>query len=252
MMRFLLCLIALIALVWFAAAQLPLGFVLRKMPLNAMGVEWTQSEGTVWNGRIMGVYLNGQPVGDVDVALKPLSLLTLDPSMDLQWGGAGGRGAGTVTVLGSDSVEVSDVRLQQSISSLESLSPDLRAIGGTFRVSQAHILIEGQSCETASGELQTDTLALAAQRFGRQFSNLTGTLSCEDGAFDLNMSGASEAGDSLVIDGQATLQGSAAINVSANTRDSDIEALLANAGFSREGDSWVYRRTAEPAGSIQQ
>ena len=93
MMRFFFILVAVAAFAWFAAAQIPLGFVLRKLPLNAMGIQWTQSEGTVWNGRIMGVYLNGQPVGDVDVALKPVSLLSFKPSLDIQWGGAGGRGA---------------------------------------------------------------------------------------------------------------------------------------------------------------
>ena len=251
MMRFLLVLTALVALLWFAAAQVPLGFALRKLPLNASGVQWTQSEGTIWNGRIMGVYLNGQPVGDVDVALKPLSLISFEPSMDVQWGGAGGRGAGTVTILDEDSVEVSDLRLEQSISSLESLSPDLRAIGGTFRVSQGLIRIEGPVCESARGRLQTDTLALAARRFGRQFSDLTGTLRCSNGAFDLTLEGDSPAGDSLAINGEATLQGSATINVVADTQDREIETLLANAGFSRENGTWVYRRTAEPAGTLQ-
>ena len=91
-MRILLAVIAILALIGFAAAQIPLGFVLRKLPLNSMGVQWTQSEGTIWNGRIMGVYANGQPVGDVDLSLKPMSLVTFKPELEFQWGGAGGRG----------------------------------------------------------------------------------------------------------------------------------------------------------------
>ena len=82
-MRILLILAALVALVWAGLSQIPLGFALRQVPLNAMGVNWTQSEGTVWNGRIMGVYLNGQPVGDIDVALQPVSLLLARPTRPL-------------------------------------------------------------------------------------------------------------------------------------------------------------------------
>lgn len=249
MMRFFFILVAVAAFAWFAAAQIPLGFVLRKLPLNAMGIQWTQSEGTVWNGRIMGVYLNGQPVGDVDVALKPVSLLSFKPSLDIQWGGAGGRGAGTLTLLDSDSVEASDVRLQQNVSALEGLSGDIRSIGGTFRLAGGRVRIDDRQCSAASGSLQSDTLSIAAQQFGRTFSELTGTLGCENGAFDLDMSGKGPAGDSISIDAAATLYGQATINVVVNTEDRDIEMLLANAGFSREDGTWTYRRDAAAEGT---
>jgi len=249
MIRFLLIITAIVAFIWFAAAQVPLGYVMRKLPLNAMGVQWTQSEGTIWNGRVMGVYLNGQPVGDVDVALKPLSLLSFKPTLDVQWGGAGGRGAGALTLIDQDSIEVWDIRLQQNISALESLSSDLRSIGGTFRMSDGHVRIDGQRCSEASGALHSDTLSIAAEQFGREFSDLTGSLGCENGAFDITLSGNGPAGDSIDIDAAATLQGAATINVVVNTADRDIEMLLANAGFSREEGSWTYRRDAAAGGT---
>ncbi|MEQ8559725.1 MAG: type II secretion system protein N [Henriciella sp.] len=248
-MRFLIILVAIVALAWFAAAQIPLGYALRKAPLNDMGVQWTQSEGTVWDGRIMGVYLNGQPVGDVDVALKPMSLVMFKPSLDVQWGGAGGRGAGTVTLLGGDAVRASDVRLQQNVSALESLSTDLRSVGGTFRLSGGDVRIDGDACTQASGALQTDTLSIAAQQFGREFSDVTGALGCENGAFDLTMTGQGPAGDTIAIDANATLQGEATINVVIDTQDRDIQMFLANAGFSREDGTWTYRRDATPGGA---
>ena len=248
MIRFLLVLTAVVALVWFAAAKVPLGYVMRKLPLNTMGVQWTQSEGTIWNGRIMGVYLNGQPVGDVDVALKPLSLLSFKPTLDVQWGGAGGRGAGSLTLIDQDSIEASDIRLQQNISALESLSGDLRSIGGTFRLIDGRVRIDGQQCSAAKGTLQSDTLSIAAQQFGRDFSDLTGSLDCTNGAFDIALSGDGPAGDSIDIDAAATLQGAATISVVVNTEDRDIEMLLANAGFSREDGHWTYRREAAPGG----
>ena len=240
-MRILLILAALVALVWAGLSQIPLGFALRQVPLNAMGVNWTQSEGTVWNGRIMGVYLNGQPVGDIDVALQPVSLLLARPKVDLQWGGAGGRGAGSVAMHG-DIVEASDLRMEQNISALESLSPEVRAIGGTFRLSQGAVRIEGRDCTSATGRLSSDTLSIAATRFDREFSELTGSLDCVDGAFSIAMNGSGPSGDTVAVDADVNLYGSSQIEIVANTNDDEIETLLANAGFARQNGVWTYTR----------
>lgn len=250
-MRLVLVLAALAALAWAALSQIPLGYVLRQMPLNSMGVHWTQTEGTVWNGRMMGVYLNGQPVGDVNIALRPASLLTLSPEVEVQWGGAGGRGAGVVRLAGR-AIEASDLRVEQRISAMESLTPELRAIGGIFRLSGGAFRIDASQCETATGELTADTLSLAAQQFGRDFSALTGSLTCENGAFLIDMSGSSSAGDTLSLNAEASLLGSSTIEVAANTNDDDIETLLANAGFSRENGVWTYTRASGPGVEVVQ
>lgn len=247
MTRFLLLVAGLIALAWFGAAQLPIGFVLQRLPLNAMGVQWTQSEGTVWDGRVMGVYVNGQPVGDVDVALQPVSLLTLRPELDVQWGGAGGRGAGLL-LFETGAVEARELRFEQRVSALESLSADLRAIGGNFRLSDGAVRIEDGRCTSATGAVQSDTLTLAARQFGRTFSDLTGAISCEDGAFQIEMSGDGSTGDTIAITAQATLQGQSEIHVAVSTADRELEALLANAGFSREDGVWTYRRASVASG----
>lgn len=246
-MRLILVLAALGALIWAALSQIPLGFALRQMPVNSMGLDWTQTEGTVWNGRMSGVYLNGQPIGDVDLALRPMSLLTLRPEVEVQWGGAGGRGAGVVRLDGR-AIEASDLRVEQRVSALESLSPELRAAGGIFRLSGGAFRIENAACETATGRLSADTLSLAAQQFGREFSELAGSLSCENGSFHIEMSGSSTSGDTIAIDADASLLGRSTIEVVANTNDDDIETLLANVGFSRDDGVWTYTRSTGPGG----
>lgn len=250
MIRFLLILVAILALAWAGISQIPTGFVLRKLPLNDMGVQWTQSEGTIWDGRIMGVYLNGQPVGDIDVALKPMSLLSFRPAMDVQWGGAGGRGAGQI-MLDGETVSATDLRLEQQVAALESLTNELRAIGGVFRLNHGAVQIENGVCLSAAGDVQTDTLARAAQQFGRTFSDLAGTISCENGAFNIVMNGTGGEGDTVAIDADATLTGQSNIDVIVNTADRDIETFLANAGFSREDGVWTYQHTSETGGISQ-
>ncbi|MEM5517705.1 type II secretion system protein N [Henriciella sp. AS95] len=250
MIRFILVLVVLGALVWFAASRVPLGMVLTRLPLNDMGVEWTQSEGTVWDGRMSGVYINGQPVGDVDVALRPVSLLSLSPTMEVQWGGAGGRGAGVVTVKGSGDISASDVRVEQNISALESLTNEIRSIGGILRINGGSVEIVDNVCVSASGNVQTDALTRAAQQFGRQFSTLTGTITCEEGAFNIAMNGDSPDGDVLDFKAIADLNGNSRIDVTAETESDDIETLLARGGFTKSGDVWTYQQTTQAGGGV--
>ena len=246
-MRVFLIIAALVALTWAGVSQIPLGFALRQLPLNAMGVNWTQSEGTIWNGRIMGVYLNGQPVGDIDVALQPASLITLQPKVDFQWGGAGGRGAGTVGMNG-DRISASNLRIEQRISAMESLSPEVRAVGGVFRLSQGALRIEGNQCTSATGRLSSDTLSIAAEQFGREFSDLSGTLDCVDGAFSIDMNGSGPTGDTVAVAAEATLYGRSEIKIVANTNDDEIESLLASAGFNRRDGVWTFIREMGASG----
>ena len=246
-MRVFLIFAALVALIWAGVSQIPLGFALRQLPLNAMGVNWTQSEGTVWNGRIMGVYLNGQPVGDIDVALRPMSLVSLQPKVDFQWGGAGGRGAGTVGMSG-DMISASNLRIEQRISAMESLSPEVRAVGGVFRLSQGALRIEGNQCTSATGRLSSDTLSIAAEQFGREFSDLSGTLDCVDGAFSIDMNGSGPTGDTVAVAAEATLYGRSEIRIVANTNDDEIESLLASAGFNRRDGVWTFIRETGASG----
>lgn len=252
MIRFLLVLTLIVALVWFAASRIPLGMVLTRLPLNDMGIEWTQSEGTIWKGRMSGVYLNGQPVGDVDLSLRPASLLNLSQTLEVQWGGAGGRGAGVVTVRGSNDISASDLRVEQNIAALETLTPDIRSLGGILRLNGGSVDIVDGACLDASGNIRTDTLSRAAQQFGRDFSDLTGTVTCSDGAFNIEMAGESEEGDILDFKAVADLSGGSRIDVRARTTSDDIEALLARGGFTRSADEWTYQQVTEPGGGDAQ
>ncbi|MEL6862068.1 MAG: type II secretion system protein N, partial [Pseudomonadota bacterium] len=68
-------------------AYTPLGFVLGQSGIGGLGVGWAKTDGTLLQGRISGLYAGTQPIGDVSLKLRPLSLLTLQPSYDVQWGG---------------------------------------------------------------------------------------------------------------------------------------------------------------------
>ena len=91
MRRIVLGLIFLLVLGVAIAAYTPLGFVLEQSGLKQNNVGWAKVDGTLRQGRVSGFFIQNQPIGDVSLKLRLSSLLSLKPTYDVQWGGAGGR-----------------------------------------------------------------------------------------------------------------------------------------------------------------
>lgn len=234
-----LTLLFLVVLIAGLVAYTPLGFVLERSGLGRTGAGWAQAEGTIMEGRISGLHMSGQPVGDVNLKLRPISLLTLSPKYDVQWGGAGGNGSGVVTIT-QDSLLAEDLRLQQNVSAIEGLALPVRAIGGTVRLTGASIKLTRAGCERAAGTISTDVLSRLAQQYGREFGAVAGPLSCANGDIQTDLQGISERGDKVSVTARTSLLGQAFFDVAIETFDSDVMLALSQTDFQRQGDAWLY------------
>lgn len=242
-MRTLLFLILfIVVLIGGLVAFTPLGFVLGQSGAGALGIGWAKTDGTLLKGRISGFYAGTQPIGDVSLELRPLSLLSLQPSYDVQWGGAGGQGTGVLT-LSRNAVEAKDLRMRQEIGALEGLEPAVRALGGTLDVEDGKFRVTRMGCESASGTVSTNALSALAAQYGRQFGDISGPVTCEQGAFLLAMVGQSDVGDRVEIDARAGLTGEGAFETRVQTQDAPIIIALSQIGFVRENGRFVYRQS---------
>lgn len=241
-MRKLLLLILFVAMLIVGVfAFTPLGFVLGQSGAGGLGVGWAKADGTLMKGRISGLYVGTQPIGDVSLELRPLSLFSLRPSYDIQWGGAGGQGTAVLT-LSRSALSGDNVRMRQEISALEGLDPAVRAMGGNLDISDGAFRLTQTGCASASGQLSTNTLSSLAAQYGRQFGEISGPISCEDGAFVLAMEGSSEANDRVIIDARAALTGQGEFATRVQTQDAQIIIALTQIGFARENGEFVYRQ----------
>jgi len=242
MIRFLLLsVVFLVAAICAAIAFTPLGFVLERSGLAQMGAGWAQSEGTLMRGRISGLHVQGQMVGDVSLKLRPMSLLRFSPTYDVQWGGAGGRGTGTIALSGQTLI-ATDVTLQQSLSSLEGLAQPVRAIGGDVRLDNGAMTIDRVGCKSASGTISTDALSKFAAQYGRQFGNLSGPLGCDTGNVMLTLSGRSEAAETVDILARTSFLGQSSFDVKVGTQDGEVRFLLSQLGFVESGGVLTYSK----------
>lgn len=239
MRTLLLSLVFVVCLIAAGVAFTPLGFVLERSGAGNAGAGWAQAEGTLMEGRISGLHVAGQPIGDVNLKLHPMSLLTLAPKYDVQWGGAGSSGSGVITISQS-SISAEDLRLQQNVSAIEGLALPVRAIGGTLRLTGGEIQLTRSGCDHAAGELTTDVLTRAAQQYGRQFGSIDGPLTCIEGNILTSLNGLSERGDTVRVDTETSISGASALNVVIETMDSDVMFALSQSDFVREGEAWIY------------
>jgi len=245
MRRLLLLIIFIVFLIGSLAAFTPLGFVLKESGVAGLGVGWAKADGTLLKGRISGLYVDTQPIGDVSLKLRPLSLLGLQPTYDVQWGGAGGRGTGVLTLSRSTLVG-KELKMQQEIGAIEGLSPPVRAMGGSLRLSDGAFRVTQTGCDSASGTLSTNTLSTLAAQYGRQFGEIAGSVSCDAGAFVLEMSGESNANDRVEINARASMIGQGNFSTEVDTQDAQIIIALTQVGFERENGKFVYRQTLSP------
>lgn len=234
-----LTIVFLIVLVLGAVFFTPLEFVLKQAGLDRTGAGWASVEGNILEGRVNGFYVQTQPVGDVRLKLNPMSLLSGKATYDVTWAGAGGRGSATAS-LSSSQLKLSDVRGQQMVQSIEGLAPPVRAIGGEVRLAAGSATLTRAGCEEAAGTLTTDTLSLAALQYGKSFGELSGPISCVDGAFIVNLDGNAENGDRVTIAASASPLGSTTFAATVTTMDSDLVFVLPRLGFERQGNDWQY------------
>ena len=242
MRRLMLLIVFIIILIGALVAYMPLGYVINQSGASAASIGWAKVDGTIAKGRISGLYIDTQPLGDVNLKLRPLSILSLSPSYDIQWGGAAGRGTGVLTLTRSALIG-KEIRMQQELGALEALSPPVRAMGGSLRVSDGSFRLSRMGCEQASGTLSTDTLSTLAAQYGRQFGRISGPISCDTGAFVIDMEGSSDAGDQVEIDARASLTGQGDFTTRISTQDTQIIIALTQIGFERENGQFVYRQS---------
>ncbi|MDJ0920785.1 MAG: type II secretion system protein N [Henriciella sp.] len=217
----------------------PLGFVLSRIGLGSAGIGWAQAEGTLRKGRVDGLFLPGQFVGDVSLELRPLSILYGGLAYDVQWGGASGRGTG-VLELRPSRIKGREMRAQLQISAIEGLAPIVRAAGGDVRLQAGSFELSRTGCEAAGGRLTSDVLSRAAQSYGREFGPVEGRLSCENGQFVLDAEGQSQSGDELELDARASLFGAAQVDVKVRTDDDELPLVLSSAQFQLRDGVWSY------------
>ncbi|MEM7739746.1 MAG: type II secretion system protein N [Pseudomonadota bacterium] len=166
--------------------RLPLAAPLKMvdLPFESQGIK-----GTIWDGAIVGIVVEGEPVGDLTVHLRASPLLLGRIETDAALVGRGidvsGRLALSGRTMSLDGVEAS-VDLER-LRLRDTLGQRLR---GRLDAQVKELLFVGGACRRASLSASTNALAESLGAFASRGFAVSGEGRCEGGVLHLPMSGA--------------------------------------------------------------
>lgn len=194
---------AIIAFIGFLIMYLPAAQVIGRATLPA-NVEIYGVSGTLWEGQVQQIVVNGLPVNDVSWQLHPLALLAGNISADLKGGNIRSAdevsfsGPVTTGLLSQQRIELEDFQLYLPVSrvlSQVSLPIPVNA-SGRFRARIAELQFNGE-CQRLKGEGSWLNAAVAGTQGPIDFGTYKATLRCEDKDIGITVSEPNKLGLSM-------------------------------------------------------
>ena len=231
---------ALTGLVAFA----PLGAALRLAGADKQGLAWTAAEGTVLDGRLQGIALDGAPAGDAHVRLVPAALLSGHLQYAVGWTGEQGRGAGKVSAGHKARLALRDFDIDLDLLHLEHAARWVRQSGGRVQVQGEVIRFNGSECLEAKGTARSDVLERNREILGAGWSDMSGELRCERGDLVIPLQATNASGTHFLV--QLSLAPGRTGRFDARVSGiipRELEFALPIAGFAPDGRDYVYTHT---------
>lgn len=245
-------LVFLIAFLATAAARLPLSVVWSLGEAEERGLSAAAVEGTIWNGQVKGLAVNGRPVGDVRVAGQASDLLAGKLGASVELFGQGQSAKGWVGAGADGRVIVRDARWTGDLSAQRGLDPRLANIGGRaiLEIVAMEFDLAGGApqCVTGEGAAWTDALTSTPEEWRWTGPALSGPLTCSDGAVSVRLDGAQD-GDVIAVAGALLADMTTSVEASVETEHPRLSVMLPLLGFDVRDGAYVYERRAYVPGA---
>lgn len=226
----------------FLAASTPLGFFMRAAGMIDAGLAFDRAEGTVWRGALIGAQWRERPLGDVRLAVKPLSLLIGRVDLDFSFEGDGvsGRGALSAGVFGR--VALKDAEIRADLNRFEFNEPEPLAVTGAFSADISRLVFSRRGCVAADVAAWTDILAQSARALDYSGPALQARGYCRDGGIVLPFVGRDDDEEislTLTFDRNYRYR----LYSEVRTENARLDVVLPQFGFRGAGGVYEYERT---------
>lgn len=224
--------------VFLAVARLPLSVALDLAGIRAQGVDWSAASGTVWNGTIAGVSLDGYPIGAVTQRTHFLPLLTGRVVSDVAIAGRPVNGEGRVSLAGQR-VSLSDAAFLIDLAAYDVVDAFGAPLRGAIRLETDNLQLRGERCQAGVVSLWTDSMTYSARAWGGDGFPLAGTATCgDDGVLRLSLTGEGN-GQTVAITGTLDPSLDYLAEVRAGGLEEDVATGLMLYGFEQSGDDLI-------------
>ncbi|WDI31241.1 type II secretion system protein N [Hyphococcus flavus] len=216
-------------------SQIPASVFAMFVDEDRTGLAYSNVTGTIWNGAIERLSINGVLIGQVNFKMSPISIAMLSPRVRLSARDGAVLGKGAVSVGFGSRVSFSDVHAQIDLNAVAPTGILGRPAQGIAEVSIDRLTFsQRHGCQNAQGSVWTNVLNAPARRYELPDLPLSGDMQCEEQALLVAVSGNNDrAGVDLLVRVQPDLT----YEVSAVARPSEAELASALRLFGFEGDA---------------
>lgn len=174
----------------FVVSILPAHLVLDKITLPK-GVSLQGIKGSIWQTHVDKIHIDNVEIMNLQSKLSPLSLLTLSPQVEANFGDAmlpGPEGSLTIT-LDNQLLLIEDAKILFSASEISSQLKlgDAVTAKGTIDITIEHFTTGQPMCGDLLGEVHWPKARIVAFDESIQVKELKGKLSCDNGAIVLTI-----------------------------------------------------------------
>ncbi len=242
MTRLLIILLFIGALAIGLATKIPLSFVMRNSGATSQGLSWQQARGTIWDGQVTGLGMNGNPLGAIDMSLSPWKFITGGAPSHFDWISEQGRARGDIAI-SKNSIRLKNTDMNLFVGTMSGLHPELQKLGGALSLKNVDAAAElSGACKSASGAAQTDILQRLGTQYGRSWPILKGEISCANGDLILPLSGEGEAGERFNISIIASPTGTIDQTIEVEGLDGQVSVALQSMGFTPSGKGFALHQ----------
>lgn len=224
------------------AALLPMSLAAELAAQRFPDFKYAQASGSVWDGKLTQVSFGEQYIGDLTAKTDPMGLLGGKAGGVLGLSREGFTGQADLSFgLFGGGLEIKDLKLEGNAGLAPGMPAALADKDGRFSLQVKDVKFVDNVCETATGEVWTDTLTKVNVR-GWVGPELRGPVTCHEGMLQVLARGKAATGEEVL----------ASLNISQHL-DMDLTATISNAspaavqaladlGFVPEGDRLVLRQ----------
>ena len=225
-------------------ARLPLSLLVENAPVP---VDYRSVSGTIWNGRIAGIEVDGQEVGDAEIGLRFFPLLTARVSTALALRGRFIDGLGDVSFDGT-TLAIRDATGTADVSRFGLVDVFGQPLRGTIEGSIDRLeFSRTEGCLHAELDLATDALTQSLGIYAGDGLELVGKGRCENGDLVIPLDGEN---DDAVIEVELRLKANGRYHsvLAVTPLEPRLGDFLGQVGFRKEGNTYV----AERGGSVEE
>jgi general secretion pathway protein N len=199
----------------------------------------SKAEGTLWSGRLVGARYGDVALGDVEFALRGVSLLAGRLSVDLTSAGGALLARGRATLGLGGAASLTDATIEFDLAEARRYSFLGAPLTGKARARVASFAFDARGCKVLDATAWTDVLTAPARRLSSDALELMGPASCEAGTVVIRLFGEG-------VDGRVDLALAVApdltYQVSANAYPArrEIADALKALGFSDAGGKLAF------------